>query len=323
VDDLRLNANALAIADDVEERADELRIATTTLDGGARIIDLGIDVKGGYAAGKAMAEICMGGLGHISYETVRVGIDNYFGVSVWTDHPAVSCMASQYAGWAIQVDKFFAMGSGPLRAHARVEKDLYAKLKYSETAPDGVLVLETRAHPTDAVASWVAERAHLTPSQITFVVAPTASTAGSVQIVARVIETGLHKLDALGFDVTRVVHASGSAPIPPQSTSDLKAIGRTNDCILYGGEARLLVDATDEELEPLTAKLPASASPDYGKPFVEIFNRYKGDFYKIDPLLFSPAEVWLTSTKTGRTFHAGLLNPEVLRASLMEEETKA
>ena len=318
MDDLRLNANALAIADDVETRADELRIATTTLPGGARIIDLGIDVLGGYAAGLAMAEMCMGGLGHISYETIRVGAENYFGVEVWTDHPAVACMASQYAGWAIQVDKFFAMGSGPLRSHARVEKDLFAKLKYEETASDGVLVLETRAHPTDAVAAWVAERAHMKPAQLTFVVAPTASTAGCVQIVARVIETGLHKLDALGFDVTRVVHASGSAPVPPQATNDLKAIGRTNDCILYGGQARFLIDATDAELEPLTAKLPASASPDYGTPFVDIFSRYKGDFYKIDPLLFSPAEVWLTSTSTGRTFHGGLLNPEVLRASLLE-----
>jgi methenyltetrahydromethanopterin cyclohydrolase len=318
VDDLRLNANALAIADDVETRSDELRIASTTLPGGARIIDLGIDVRGGFAAGLAMAEICMGGLGHISYETVRVGPDDYMGVEVWTDHPAISCMASQYAGWAIQVDKFFAMGSGPLRAHARVEKDLFAKLKYEETASDGVLVLETRAHPTDAVAAWVAERAHVKPAQLTFVVAPTASIAGAVQVVARVMETGLHKLDALGFDVTRVISASGSAPVPPQATSDIKAIGRTNDCILYGGQARFLIDAADAELEPLAAKLPASASPDYGKPFVDTFNAYKGDFYKIDPLLFSPAEVWLTSAKTGRTFHGGLLNPDVLRTSLLE-----
>jgi methenyltetrahydromethanopterin cyclohydrolase len=243
------------------------------------------------------------------------------GVEVWTDHPAVACMASQYAGWAIQVDKFFAMGSGPIRAHARVEKDLFGKLKYEETASDGVLVLETRAHPTDAVATWVAERAHMKPAQLTFVVAPTASTAGCVQIVARVIETGLHKLDALGFDVTRVIHASGSAPVPPQATNDLKAIGRTNDCILYGGQARFLIDAGDAELEPLAAKLPASASPDYGTPFVDVFNAYKGDFYKIDPLLFSPAEVWLTSASTGRTFHGGRLNPEVLRASLLETKS--
>jgi methenyltetrahydromethanopterin cyclohydrolase len=47
-------------------------------------------------------------------------------------------------------------------------------------------------------------------------------------------------------------------------------------------------------------KVPASASRDYGKPFYEIFERYNKDFYKIDPLLFSPAEVWLTSVASGR-----------------------
>jgi methenyltetrahydromethanopterin cyclohydrolase len=35
-------------------------------------------------------------------------------------------------------------------------------------------------------------------------------------------------------------------------------------------------------------------------------------------MLFSPAEVWLTSATSGRTFHGGRLNPEVLRASLLE-----
>jgi methenyltetrahydromethanopterin cyclohydrolase len=61
--------------------------------------------------------------------------------------------------------------------------------------------------------------------------------------------------------------------------------------------------------------VPASASRDYGTAFYDIFQRYQGDFYKIDPLLFSPAEVWLTSAETGRTFHAGRLNAEVLTAS--------
>src|SRR5256886_5772718 len=98
-----------------------------------------------------------------------------------SDHPAVSCMASQYAGWAIQVDKYFAMGSGPLRAHARVERELFAKLGYAETAPRGVLVLETRNPPTEAVAAWVAAKAGLVPAHLTFVVAPTASLAGGVQ----------------------------------------------------------------------------------------------------------------------------------------------
>jgi methenyltetrahydromethanopterin cyclohydrolase len=116
--------------------------------------------------------------------------------------------------------------------------------------------------------------------------------------------------------VRRVISAMGTAPLPPVAKNDLRAIGRTNDCILYGGQARFTIRAGDAELEQLAAKVPASASRDYGTPFYEIFQRYGGDFYKIDPLLFSPAEVWLTSAETGRTFHAGRLNPEVLEASL-------
>jgi methenyltetrahydromethanopterin cyclohydrolase len=225
-------------------------------------------------------------------------------------------MASQYAGWAISVGKYFAMGSGPLRAHARVERELFEKLSYEEEAEDGVLVLETRSLPTDEVVASIAEKARLQPVQLTLVVAPTASLAGGVQISARIIETGLHKIETLGFDVRRVVAATGTAPLPPVAKNDLRAIGRTNDCILYGGQARYTVRAPDAELEKLAEQVPASASRDYGTPFYEIFQRYGGDFYKIDPLLFSPAEVWLTSTETGRTFHAGRLNPEVLEASL-------
>jgi methenyltetrahydromethanopterin cyclohydrolase len=51
-------------------------------------------------------------------------------------------------------------------------------------------------------------------------------------------------------------------------------------------------------------------------PFYEIFERYDKDFYKIDPLLFSPAEVWLTSATSGRSYHAGRVDPEVLKQSL-------
>ena len=315
---LDLNERAWEIADSMAANAGALRVVVRTLSGGARVIDAGIDAPGGYGAGLALAEICMGGVGDVAYAPVVIGDDTWPGVRVWTDHPAVSCMASQYAGWAIQVEKYFAMGSGPLRAHARVEKELFAKLGYAERARRGVLVLETRNPPTDAVAAWVGQKAGLAPAQLTFVAAPTASLAGGVQIAARILETGLHKMDTLGFDVKRIVSGIGTAPLPPTAKNDLRAIGRTNDCILYGGQARYTVDADDAELGAFVPKVPAAASKDYGTPFYEIFKRYDGDFYKIDPLLFSPAEVWLTSAQSGKTYHAGRVNPEVLRASLHE-----
>ncbi len=313
---LNMNARALALADAMADDPVGLRLAVTLLPGGARVIDAGSGAPGGLNAGLLLSEICMGGLGDVEYTTLSLGGESWPGVQVRTDHPAESCMASQYAGWVIQVDKYFAMGSGPLRAHARVEKELFEKLHYAEQAERGVLVLETRELPTDAVAAWVAKKAGLLPAQLTFVVAPTASIAGGTQISARILETGLHKMETLGFDVRHVVSGFGTAPIPTLAKNDMRAIGRTNDCILYGGQAHYVVRASDTELADLAAKLPASASKDYGTPFYEIFERYEKDFYKIDPLLFSPAEVWLTSATTGRSWHAGLVNIEVLRQSL-------
>ncbi len=313
---LRMNELASEIADRIAEQEERHRIRVTTLSSGARVIDAGVEVPGGYDAGLALAGICMGGLGNVAYTPVQIGGRTHPGVMVWTDHPAVACMASQYAGWAISVGKYFGMGSGPLRAHARVERELFEKLGYEEEAARGVLVLESRALPTDEVAEYVGQKARLSPAALTFVVAPTASLAGGVQISARILETGLHKMETLGFDVRRVVSGMGLAPIPPVAKNDLRGIGRTNDCILYGGQAHYTIRAGDEELAQLAEQVPASASRDYGTPFYEIFQRYQGDFYKIDPLLFSPAEVWLTSAESGRTFHAGRLNPEVLEASL-------
>ena len=315
--DLGMNERAWQMVDAAVARSSELRIATHTLAGGARVLDAGVDVPGGLAAGRLLAGLCMGGLGHLDYVPLTIGDESWPGVQVWTDHPAECCMASQYAGWAINPDGFFAMGSGPLRAKARVEKELFGKLGYAEEAARGVLVLEGRTLPTDDVAAWVARKAGIAPEAITFAVAPTASLAGGVQIVARMIETGLHKMEALGFDVTRVVSAIGTAPIPPVAKNDMRAIGRTNDCVLYGGRARYTIRADDEKLAHLAERLPSSASSDYGTPFIDVFRRYDNDFYKIDPMLFSPAEVWITSAATGRTFHGGRLNPDVLGASLL------
>jgi len=119
--------------------------------------------------------------------------------------------------------------------------------------------------------------------------------------------------------LNKVVSGMGTAPLPPVAKNDLRAIGRTNDCILYGGQARYTVDADDAELAALVPRIPATASKDYGTPFSEIFQRYDGDFYQIDPLLFSPAEVWLTSVQSGKTYHAGRVNPDVLRTSLFAD----
>jgi methenyltetrahydromethanopterin cyclohydrolase len=311
---LSLNRRAHALADRLAADADALRVAVSALPGGARLIDCGSAVPGGLEAGRRFAEICMGGLGSVTFAPLVLEGRWLPGLVVVTDRPALACLASQYAGWRIDRDKYFAMASGPGRALIRAE-DLYDDLDVDERAGTAVLCLETRDAPPEAIAAHVAERAGVAPGDLTLLFAPTASLAGGVQVAARVVETALHKLHELDFDVGRVVSGYGSCPLPPPARTDPEAIGRTNDAVLYAGQVELTVDAPDEELEVLVPRLPASASRDHGEPFGTVLERANWDFYAIDPLLFSPAEIRLVSTASGRGFHAGGVHLATLERS--------
>jgi methenyltetrahydromethanopterin cyclohydrolase len=311
---LSLNARARDLADRVDADADALRVAVDTLPGGTRVIDCGSGVPGGLEAGRRFAEITMGGLGSVTFAPVVLDGVWRPGLTVVTDHPALACLASQYAGWQIKRDDYFAMASGPGRALIRAE-DLFGDLDVDEQADTAVLCLETRDAPPEAIAAHVAERAGVAPGELTLLFAPTASLAGGVQVAARIVETALHKLHELDFDIGTVVSGYGTCPLPQVAKTDPEAIGRTNDAVLYGGQVELTVDASDDALEAIVERLPSSASKDHGEPFGALLEQADWDFYKIDPLLFSPAEVRLVSVESGRSFHAGGVAPDVLERS--------
>jgi methenyltetrahydromethanopterin cyclohydrolase len=233
---------------------------------------------------------------------------------VSVDEPAAACLASQYAGWKLERDDFFAMASGPGRALARAE-DLFDELAWREQAKEAVLCLETRQDPPGEIVEKVAERCGVEASAVTFLIAPTASVCGSVQISARVVETALHKLHEIGVDPARVRHGWGCCPIAPVAKDDRAAIGRTNDAVLYGGTVHLWVEGADDEIAELATKLPSSASEAFGTPFGDLLAEADWDFYEIDPMLFSPAAATLTSTESGRAHHGGRLAPDVLERS--------
>jgi len=310
---LSLNDRARELADRLAADADAARVEVTTLANGTRVIDCGAKAAGGFEAGRCFAEICMAGLGSVAYAPVVIDGRWLPALTVTTDRPAVACLAAQYAGWRLDRDGYFAMASGPGRAAIRAE-ELYDDLGWDEHASSAVLCLETRAAPPEVVAGFVAERAGVPPSALTLLTAPTASIVGSVQIAARVVETALHKLHELDFDVRRVVAGYGSCPLPPVARDDMAALGRTNDAVLYGGQVHLTVEG-DDDLSELVERLPASASKDYGEPFGKVFKAAGYDFYAIDPLLFSPAQIRLTSLGNGRSFEAGRVNLEVLERS--------
>lgn len=309
---LLLNQRAADLSDLLAITADMLRVRVHELSCGTRVIDLGIAAAGGWDAGLMLAEICMAGLGQISIVPAAREFGGGPAVQVHTDHPVAACMASQYAGWAISGEKFFAMGSGPMRAAAGKEA-IFDKIGHRENAEIAVGVLETRKLPTDSIAQDIARACRVDASSLTLLVAPTASIAGTLQVVARSVETALHKLFELGFDLAQVVSAYGIAPLPAIAADDLNAIGRTNDAILYGGEVTLWVRGDDESLAEIGPRVPSNSSPDHGQPFAAIFDRYGRDFYKIDPHLFSPAVVVFNNLDTGRVLRFGELRPELVR----------
>jgi methenyltetrahydromethanopterin cyclohydrolase len=315
--DISLNDRALSLAQAIAADAGALRVQVSALDDGTTVIDCGASVLGGLEAGRRFGEICMGGLGTVATAPLSLAGRWFPGLAVSTDHPALACLGSQYAGWKIDRDGYFAMASGPGRALVRAE-DLYDDLEVSERSSSAVFCLETREPPPEAVAAFMAERAGVQPADLTILFAPTASLAGSAQIAARVVETALHKLHELKFDVNRVVSGFGSCPLPPVARKDPDAIGRTNDAVLYGGQVELLVEGEDDELAELVPRLPSSASDDYGQPFGKLLADADWDFYKIDPLLFSPAEIRLVNAKSGRSFQAGGVDLDVLERSFRE-----
>jgi methenyltetrahydromethanopterin cyclohydrolase len=309
-----LNERAQRMADHLAANAAAHRVAVSTGGGGARVIDCGIQVPGGLQAGLALARVCLAGQADVTLLSTEVGGLPCPLVQVVTDHPISACMASQYAGWEIKVGKFFAMGSGPMRAAYGKEK-LFDDIGCREQSPVAVGVLETRKLPDEDVTGYLCEHLHLAPDKLTLLAAPSFSLAGSVQVVARSLETALHKLHELDFDLGQVVSGMGTAPLPPPATDELHAIGRTNDAILYGGRVVLWVRADDARLAELGPKVPSSSSPDHGAPFAEIFERNNRDFYKIDPLLFSPAVVCFQNLSSGKSHVFGRTEPDVLSRS--------
>ncbi|HEY0268463.1 MAG TPA: methenyltetrahydromethanopterin cyclohydrolase, partial [Methyloradius sp.] len=218
------------------------------------------------------------------------------------------------AGWSLAHEKFFSLGSGPGRALAGRE-ELYKELGYKDQFDSACLVLESDKAPPTEVIEKVSRDTGVAADKLTFILTPTRSLAGSVQIVARVLEVAMHKIHTLHFPLDHVVDGMASAPVPPPAPDFLIGMGRTNDAILFGGHAHIFVKGSDEAAAKLAVELPSSSSRDYGRPFAEVFKSVNMDFYKIDPMLFSPAAVTVTAVDSGKSFVGGKLNKDLIDQS--------
>lgn len=295
-----------------------LRLGVEKLANGCTVVDAGIDHRGGIEAGRRIAELCMAGLGRVSLQNTTTFLRWPWQIGVHSSNPVLACLGSQYAGWSLEHGEgqkaFRALGSGPGRA-AAAREPLFAELSYREQAQSVCLILEVDRQPPLELTEKVARGCGVAPDQVTLVLTPTRSLAGATQIVARVLEVALHKAHTLGFPLELIVDGAGSAPLPPPATDFLTSMGRTNDAILFGGQVQLFVACGDTQTQELAHQLPSGASKDYGKPFARVFKDVEYDFYRIDPHLFAPALVAVTSLESGNTFHSGALDPALLEQS--------
>ncbi len=304
-----LNERAWAILLKIVENKDELKVRVFRSRRGAILVDAGVEVDGSIGAGLLVSKMLLSGLGDVNISYAH----GQFGVQVLTDSPIFACLASQYAGWRISVSGFFGMCSGPGRLLGSKE-ELFDKFQCVERGVRAVLFIETSNVPPQEVVEYISDSCGLHEDDVGIVFSPSNSLVGSIQVPARVVETGIHKLMEIGYDVRNVKSALGFSPIPPVGESVLDAIGKLNDAIIYGGKVVFYVDDLTD-LSDIIKRVPSDSSDSYGLPFSEVFKRSNGDFYSIDPLLFSPAEVSVISLRTGRLYHAGRVNTEILEKS--------
>ena len=305
---LSVNELALEIFDNLADLAEEFNAAYHELDNGARIVDCGVSTRGGYAAGRAFTEICMGGLGEVNFRMGEIkGIPQPF-IDVNTDFPSIACLGAQKAGWTVKVGNYFAMGSGPARALSLKPKHTFEVIDYEDDYDCAVICLESDHLPNGEVMAKIAEECHVDVANTCAVVAPTSSIVGSIQVSGRCVETSIYKLNELGFDTRKIMSAIGTAPIPPVRGAK-RAMGVTNDATIYHGQIQLTMNAP--EIKDYLEKIPSCKSNGYGKPFNDIFKEAGYDFYKIDTSLFSPAEVIINELSDGSVYHVGAVNNDV------------
>jgi methenyltetrahydromethanopterin cyclohydrolase len=321
---LSVNAGAEPLVRRLLAEADALAIAVEHDPSGACIVDAGVATRGSVAAGLLVGEICMGGLGTVSLRADTGGLWPTW-IDVRSAQPVLACLGSQYAGWSLAASKeetggrkFFSLGSGPARALAGKEA-LFEELGYRDRATAGVLVLEVDRRPPKVIIDKLLKDCGLAPEELTVILTPTTSLAGTTQVVARVLEVALHKAHELGFALSAIVDGAATAPLPSPSPDGVEAMGRTNDAILYGGRVQLSVTGSDEAARELARRLPSRNSRDHGRSFAEIFKEAEYDFYKIDGALFAPAEVWVSNTASGNTWHAGATDLRLLQGLWMKE----
>lgn len=298
--------------------AGRYQIAVHTMKNGGTLVDMGVHAKGGWLAGKAFAETCLGGMGTLTYKTMMV---NGFVVpvaAVHVDRPHLSELSAHAASFYVQWKGKRVSLSGPFRAIKA--EDVFARVvEYQDAdAPKAVAHFQTDTMPDEELFELIAQDIGREPKDIYLIAARTGTLTGTIQVSARNVEQVVPSLVDRGFDVTKIVQACGYAPILSVVDDERTAYGRVNDGLIYGQETNLYVDCEDEEIESILHVLPFSKNADvYGTPFLDLFSSCDNQWSKVPRDWDAPSKINFYNMRTNRSFVAGRIHYGVLEDSLL------
>lgn len=230
------NRVATELVDEAIDFADELGIAIHHLDNDAVVLDFGVDARGGIEAGLLLTEIATGGLATVQTRLAGVAGASVPIVELTTDHPSLALQAAQLADWPFE--EWAGRGYGPANLFTDVRR---VETGYTEEFDFAVLAIEAAHLPDEGVAGSVASTAGLGTSGVFLPTASAASVAGSVSILAEAAGRAVSGLAEVGYDLTSVISATGSAPMVPFGADGETARTRAETAIAAAGRAHLLV----------------------------------------------------------------------------------
>jgi methenyltetrahydromethanopterin cyclohydrolase len=316
---LSVNNNAFEILKVVVKNSDELGLKVSKLKNGTTIIDAGIDAPGGLRAGVIISQLSLGGLSEVRLTEELYDDLSLNSIYVATDLPHIAVLCSQYplfGEYAVEVDGYSPLVSGPFRALMREPKEIFEKIKYRDNAKVGSLILQADEYPKEKYVEHVAKKGGISPKNLHLIMMPTQCIARSVDVAARVIETSMWRLtQVLGYDFRKVKFMTGLAPIAPIYPDIWKRLGITpDDMDHFCGHVSFGVNpAKDDDLEALAKNMVVESTAANGKPFFEILKEHDLSFHNIPREIYAVAKATIYDLKTGRMYRAGKLNVPLIK----------
>jgi methenyltetrahydromethanopterin cyclohydrolase len=315
---ISINQRVMGMVRQLIEQDEALGCRYFRLSNGTHVVDMGVEKNGGWEAARLFTEINMAGLGTCSLTDYQLDDElSVPAVQVFVDNPELACLVSQIAGLKLIDGEYAAIGSGPARALAAAADDHCFELTaYRDVSTSAVLGLQMTDLPDEGLAKIAARVCKVKTEDLYLLVHSSTSIVASVQVSARIVEQTINKMIKKGFDLSQIVMARGLCIVAPPVDDELAAMGKINDCLLYGGKSSFYVRSTDEEIERVLPLLVTESAKDYGRLFVDLFEEAGRNFYNMDLDIHSPAQVQIYNMSTGRMFSSGRIRRDIMKKSL-------